>query len=70
MICPFCEVEYPAGVVRCGECETELVEALPPPSDEIVMEPLGVLYGHRELELVVRPHDKTDLADVWDDRRG
>jgi hypothetical protein len=53
MICQFCETEYPAGTERCADCGTELVEALPPESSELVLDPLETLHRHRELELLV-----------------
>lgn len=53
MICQFCEIEYPADAARCAECGAELVEALPPASDEIVLEPLAEIFRRRELELLV-----------------
>lgn len=53
MICQFCETEYPAGTERCAKCGAELVAALPPESDEIVLEPLAELSRRRELELLV-----------------
>lgn len=53
MICQFCETEYPAGTVQCADCGTELVEALPPDSSELVLDPLETVHRRRELELLV-----------------
>lgn len=34
MFCPNCRVEYRPGVERCAECDTRLVEKLPPEPPE------------------------------------
>jgi hypothetical protein len=53
VICQFCEIEYSEGTKVCAECGCELAEALPPESDEVVLEPLGVAYKRRQLAHLV-----------------
>lgn len=54
MICQFCETEYPAETEHCAECGCGLVESLADTSSEFVLEPLGDIYDHRQLEVLGR----------------
>jgi hypothetical protein len=64
MICRFCEVEYAEGTTHCAQCGAELVESLPPETEELVMEPLGEIYRPRELDLVVGRLEEAEIPYV------
>src|SRR5215472_2122451 len=55
--CPECKTEYEAGVAQCADCETALVDALPPeePTEPAAEEPewVRVSTDHDEAEAFV-----------------
>lgn len=64
MICQFCEVEYPEGTTHCAQCGAELVEALPPENEELVMEPLGEFRRQRGLDLLAERLEDAEIPYV------
>ena len=54
MICQFCETEYPAEAEHCAECGCGLVESLADAASGLVLEPLGDIYDHQQLEALSR----------------
>jgi hypothetical protein len=45
MFCPDCKAEYLPGVIRCSDCDVDLVEALSPTDNRAKNEPIDGSLG-------------------------
>lgn len=72
VICPRCHAEYTPGIVRCSDCDVELVEALPAdePAGKYSTDALVTVFSSNDPGLVAIAQSMLQSAEIRFSVRG
>ncbi len=66
MYCPICRAEYREGFYECTDCDTDLVEELPPLPDAPRFVKLATIFREGNIAVIKASFDKTDIEYYFD----
>ena len=61
MFCPLCRAEYREGFYECTDCDTDLVEKLPPLPEAPEFVKLATIFREGNIAVIKASFDKTDI---------